>query len=89
MRLRGLGPAARRLLAQCVEHTGVARQKASKSAEALEDAGFVHLRFSDVYPLDKSVSILPSLAGEEAMEMLELMEAGQDPCCVDPGITPG
>jgi DNA-binding MarR family transcriptional regulator len=75
-RLKGMGAAARKLLEQCVEHQGVTRQRVSASAQALEDAGFVRIQDGPSYPMDRSVVILPSLAGEEALQMLELIEEG-------------
>lgn len=69
MVLKSLSPAARRLLAECVEHQGVTRQKASAAALALENVGFVRIRGGDF--LDPTIEILPSLAGEEALEALD------------------
>lgn len=69
MVLKSLSPAARRLLAECVEHQAVTRQKASAAALALENAGFVRIRGGDF--LDPTIEILPSLAGEEALEALD------------------
>jgi len=67
--LRGLGTHAQKLLAECVEHQGVNRTKASKSALALEDAGFCFIDELSIF--DASVRIRPSLYGEEALEGLE------------------
>ena len=44
LELKEMGPAARRLLSECVEHQGCSRTAISKSAQALEDAGFVFIR---------------------------------------------
>ncbi len=71
--LRRLGPTARRLLSECVEHTGVERTRASPTAEALADAGFVFIHDAGVPPFDMRVSITPSLLGEEALLALETM----------------
>jgi hypothetical protein len=76
--LRGLGGHARRLLEECVEHQGVKRGKLSSTAETLEDCGFVFIRDEGDFML-QSFRIAPSLAGEEALEALELMEASARP----------
>lgn len=71
--LRALGGRARNLLAECVEHQGVTRTKRSKLSDDLENAGFVIIKDSDdLYMRD--IRISPSLAGEEALEMLEIIE---------------
>ena len=64
--LAQMGPAARRLLAEVVEHQGCNRTSISKSAQALEDAGFVFIRESGLLSVER-VRITPSLAGEEAL----------------------
>lgn len=66
LELKEMGPAARRLLSECVEHQGCSRTAISKSAQALEDAGFVFIREIGFLSLEK-VQIRPSLAGEEAL----------------------
>jgi DNA-binding ferritin-like protein len=72
-RLRALGGRARNLLAECVEHQGLTRTKRSKISDDLESAGFVFIKDSDdLYMQD--IRISPSLAGEEALEMLEKIE---------------
>lgn len=76
LKLRAMGAAARRLLADCVENQGVTRHNDSKAAHMLEDAGFIFLR----EPPDSWTSvwsIQPSIAGEEALEMLELIEENE------------
>lgn len=67
--LKSMSPAARRLLSECVEHQGVTRQKASAAAMALENEGFVLIRGGDF--LNPTIEIMPSLAGEEALEGLD------------------
>ncbi|WP_394697427.1 hypothetical protein [Pseudoxanthomonas japonensis] len=64
--LAQMGPAVRRLLAEVVEHQGCNRTSISKSAQALEDAGFVFIRESGLLSVER-VRITPSLAGEEAL----------------------
>ena len=67
--LRRLGPQAKKILAECIEHQGINRTKASKTAIALESAGFCF-----IIPLnavfDDSVRIVPSVWGEEALDAL-------------------
>lgn len=71
--LRGLSGHARRLLEECVEKQHVTRKKVSAAARSLEDAGFLFVRSdNDLY--EPTYSLNPSLAGEEALEELELME---------------
>lgn len=71
--LRGLGGHARRLMAQCVEEQLLTRKSVSTAARALEDAGFIFVRDEgDIF--EPEFAITPSLAGEEALEALELME---------------
>lgn len=73
LNLRAMGAAARRLLADCVENQGVTRQKESKAAHMLDAAGFIFMRESvDYWP--KIWTLTPALAGEEALEMLEIIE---------------
>jgi hypothetical protein len=72
--LRSLGAQARKLLEQCVENQGVTRKKASRAANQLQDAGYVFLTESvDLWCPEWSIR--PALAGEEALEMLEQLEA--------------
>jgi len=71
--LAKLGRRARKLLAECIETQGVKRTRASSAANALEDAGFVRiLDRGTVFETD--IEIVPTLAGEEAMEFLEEQE---------------
>jgi hypothetical protein len=71
--LKALGAPARRLLADSVEHTGVKRKQLSAAAKALEDAGFLFVR--DLGTLwDEQFELMPSLAGEEALELLDEMD---------------
>jgi hypothetical protein len=75
--LRGLGGHARRLMAQCVEEQQLTRKSVSAAARALEDAGFLFVRDEgDLY--EEAYALTPSLAGEEALETLELMEKADD-----------
>lgn len=71
--LAKLGRHARRLLAECIETQGVKRTRVSTAADALQDAGFVRiLDRGNVFETD--IEIVPTLAGEEAMEFLEEQE---------------
>lgn len=68
--LKGLSGAARKILAECIEHQGIRRSRASAAAESLEEQGFVFIRETgSVY--ESAVEITPSLWGEEAMLELE------------------
>ncbi|KVP75201.1 hypothetical protein WJ96_05445 [Burkholderia ubonensis] len=72
--LRQLGARARKLLEECVEHQEVTRTKVSQAANQLFDAGFLFV--TDVGDIWKSeYQLRPSLAGEEALEMLEQLES--------------
>ena len=75
--LKQMHPSARRLLAETVGASGVTRKKASDAALALENAGFV--RMWGVGFGDEEVRIVPTLWGEEALEVLddEKDEAGK------------
>lgn len=76
--LRGLGTRARKLLEECVEHQEVTRTKVSQAATQLSDAGFLFV--SDIGDVWKEeFRLRPSLAGEEALEMLEMLEGGIEP----------
>lgn len=66
-RLAAMSPAARRLLAQCIEAQGLPRSKLSPSALRLEEEGFIRVREHRCGTFD----LLPTLAGEEAMERLD------------------
>jgi DNA-binding IclR family transcriptional regulator len=68
--LRALGGAARRLLAECVEHTGVKRKTLSAAAHDLEAAGFLFVRDQSTI-WSSEFDLVPTLAGEEALEVLE------------------
>lgn len=71
--LRRLGPQARKLLEDCVEHQELHRAKVSQAATKLTDAGFLFINDEgDLWKTD--FKLRPSLAGEEALEMLELLE---------------
>lgn len=68
--LRALGAAARRLLAESVEHTGVKRKTLSVAARELETAGFIFIRdHSTIWTAE--FDLVPTFAGEEALETLE------------------
>ena len=70
MRLRAMGPHARRLLEECVETQELKRKKVSAAAQMLSDSGFIFIRDSgDMWQAE--VMLSPSLAGEEALEALE------------------
>ncbi|KWA84136.1 hypothetical protein WL29_22495 [Burkholderia ubonensis] len=75
--LRSLGARARKLLEECVEHQEVSRSKVSQAATQLSDAGFLFI--NDVGDIWKNeFELRPSLAGEEALEILELLETNRD-----------
>lgn len=71
--LKGMGGAARRLLETCVEQSEVQRTALSAAAKALDGAGFI-LVHDEGLIVDDRFRLTPSLAGEEALEMLERME---------------
>lgn len=73
LQLRSLGGHARRLLEECVEHQGITRKKVSTAATQLSDAGFVFIK-EGLDHWSPECTITPSLAGEEALEMLEQLE---------------
>jgi hypothetical protein len=69
-----LGARARKLLEECVEHQEVARGKVSLAAHQLSDAGFLFIHdVGDIW--QEAFKLCPSLAGEEALEMLEQIES--------------
>lgn len=69
-KLKSLGGAARKLLSECVEHSGVNRKSLSATARALETAGFLFIRDdSSLWTADFHLS--PSLTGEEALQILD------------------
>lgn len=68
--LNALGPAARRLLAECVETSGVTRQAFSTAAKNLETAGFLFVRNTSTL-WTEGFDLSPTLAGEEALAYLE------------------
>jgi hypothetical protein len=72
--LKGLGGAARRLLVECVEQSQITRKTLSAAAKALDAAGFIFVRDEGTI-WDDCFALSSSLAGEEALEMMELMEA--------------
>lgn len=68
--LAGLGFRARKLLAASVVTTGVTRKLLSKAALDLESAGFLFVRdVGDFW--EPLFQLTPSLAGEEALQVLE------------------
>ncbi|MBA9846782.1 hypothetical protein [Ralstonia pickettii] len=74
--LERLGGAACRLLEQCVEAQALKRTKPSKTALRLSDAGFLFIRETgDLWRQD--ITLLPSLAGEEALDALDHMHANK------------
>lgn len=76
--LKGLGGAARRLLVECVEQTQMRRKTLSACARALESAGFIFVRDESTV-WDEAFVLSAALTGEEALEMLEQMEAERSP----------
>ena len=72
--LKSLGSPARKLLSDCIAESVVTRRQASPSAEALCKAGLLFIRDTgDVF--FKEVKLSPSLAGEEALDLLEFLES--------------
>ncbi|MYM92539.1 hypothetical protein [Duganella vulcania] len=68
--LAALGQHARKLLAECVESTGVKRKQVSAAALALESQGFLFVR--DIGTLwQAQFELMPSLQGEEALQVLD------------------
>ena len=65
-----LGSPARKLLAEAVEATGVKRKQLSKAAKDLETAGFLFVRDSGNL-WESQFELMPTLAGEEALEALD------------------
>ncbi|MBW3512217.1 hypothetical protein [Janthinobacterium sp. NKUCC06_STL] len=65
-----LGSPARKLLAEAVEATGVKRKQLSKAAKDLETAGFLFVRDSGNL-WESQFELMPTLAGEEALEVLD------------------
>lgn len=74
--LKAMGPAARQLLAECVEHQALSRTKVSRSAEALFDAGFLFIRETGSV-LAASYQLSPSILGEETLLALEMADAAR------------
>lgn len=73
--LSRLGASSYKLLADCVESTGVKRKQLSASAKALENAGFLFVRdIGNIW--DVEFQLLPTLAGEEALLVLDEMREG-------------
>lgn len=73
--LVGLGSHARKLLAESVESTGVRRKQLSAAAKALETAGFLFVRDTgNIW--ESQFELMPTLAGEEALEMLDELSGG-------------
>ena len=73
--LSRLGARSYKLLADCVESTGVKRKELSAAAKALEDAGFLFVRdIGNIW--DSEFQLLPTLAGEEALLVLDEMREG-------------
>ncbi|MDO9140143.1 MAG: hypothetical protein Q7U38_07450 [Methylobacter sp.] len=70
--LEKLGGRAKKLLAECIEHQGITRKSVSEAARTLENEGFIFIKESDDI-FDKSVDLMSSLRGEDAMEMLEFL----------------
>lgn len=68
--LAGLGGHARKLMAECVEATGVTRKQLSLAAKSLESAGFLFVRETgDTWA--PQFELTPSLRGEEALQVLD------------------
>lgn len=71
VKLRAMTPQARKLLSECIETQGVTRTAVSAAARCLEDAGFVFVRSLGEHFGHEKFEITQSLAGEEAMEVME------------------
>lgn len=68
--LTAAGSAARRLLAQAVEHQILERTQLSQAAKLLSDLGFLQVMQAEDYWLER-VILKPTLWGEEALELWE------------------
>lgn len=78
--LASLGIRARKLLEECVKETVITRTKISAAAQALGDAGFIHIRYiGNVFTSEYEIKA--SLWGEDALAMLEQQEDQGRPCC--------
>lgn len=71
--LKELGHHALKLMAECVEFTGVKRKQLSSAAKLLEDAGFV-IVYERGDGSDSQYELMPTLEGEEALELLDESE---------------
>lgn len=68
--LAALGQHARKLLAECVEATGVKRKQLRVAAKALESAGFLFVRDTgNIW--ESEFQLMPTLEGEEALQVLD------------------
>ena len=74
--LERLGGTACRLLEQCVGAQELKRTKGSQTALRLSDAGFLFIRESGNL-WRQEIALLPSLAGEEALDALAQMQANK------------
>lgn len=70
--LEKMGAREKKLLGECIEHQILTRKSVSEAAKALEREGFISIRESDNF-IDKPFQFTPSLSGEEAMSVLELL----------------
>jgi hypothetical protein len=68
--LKEMGGQARNLLSECIEHQGIKRKKVSAVAQSLENAGFVFIKDNGTLWTEE-IEIIPSMMGEEAMELYE------------------
>ena len=73
--LAALGSHARKLMADCVEATGVKRKHLSAAARALESAGFLFVRDTGSI-WESQFHLVPTLEGEEALQILDEINEG-------------
>lgn len=73
--LKSLGAHAIRLLSEAVIDTGVRRTAISKAATALENNGFLSIK--SVGYMDDAFDLVPTFAGEEALEILDSRDDGK------------
>lgn len=70
--VKSLTGAQRKLINECIEHSGITRKKASAAAEAVNDMGLVFIRDQGSYALgSQEVFISASVFAEEAINAIE------------------
>lgn len=71
--LQSMGWRARKVLAEVVETSGIVRTTVSRAAKNLEDVGFLLIR--DIgNGWDNKFELVPTLFGEEALQVLDEIE---------------